>query len=62
MVSTVDFVDQETGSPAFVTIRQDQSWLAIGLGVEGNGDLDLVVSLADARAIAQALLSAAETR
>jgi len=55
---TVRVVDRETGSGAFLTIGRVAAGLALGIGVEANGDLDLVVSSDDARRIAEAILAA----
>jgi hypothetical protein len=51
------FVDLESSSAAFIDIRRMDDGLAIGFGVEANGDLDLYVSDADARKIADAILA-----
>lgn len=56
----VEFEDMDSGSPAFVTIRTIGRTVVIGLGVEANGDLDLVVSGDAAQRIAAALADAAE--
>lgn len=60
MEAHVEFEDMDSGSPAFVTIRTTGQRVAIGLGVEQNRDLDLLVSGEDARRIAAALADAAE--
>jgi len=51
------FVDLESSSAAFIHIRQMDNGVAIGFGVEANGDLDLFVSDIDARRIAEAILA-----
>ena len=58
MESTVSFTDRESGSAAFIAIRPLDDALALGIGVEQNGDLDLTVASDDARRIAEATLAA----
>lgn len=58
--ATVNFVERATSSSAFVVIRRVDDGLALGIGVEASGDLDLVVSDDDARSIAVAILAALE--
>ena len=45
------FVERATSSLAFVLIRRVDDGLALGIGVEASGDLDLVVSLTTTLAI-----------
>lgn len=57
----VDFFDQESGSAAFMHLRMtEKGTLSIGFGVMNNGDLDITVSLLDARRLGERLLAAAE--
>lgn len=55
----VAFRDLETDSSARLMIRFVDGGLALGLAVEANGDLDIVVSREDARRLAGAILAAA---
>jgi hypothetical protein len=57
-MAQVDFRDIGTNSGAFVAIRLVDGNVAIGLGIETDGDLDLLVKPEDARRIGQALLDA----
>lgn len=60
-IDEVDFFDQESGSAAFMHLRSSNSGsISIGFGVMNNGDLDLTVSIVDARRLGQRLLSAAD--
>ena len=47
---SIAFQDLESGSEAFLLLRITEAGLAIGLAVEAGADLDLTVSLVDARA------------
>ncbi len=58
-MSQIDIRDLGTDSDAFVSIQASEDSVAIGIGIEVDGDLDILVSLADARRIGQALLDAA---
>ncbi|MEY2568149.1 MAG: hypothetical protein QOE35_2678 [Actinomycetota bacterium] len=53
-----DFHDVETDSLGFMTIRDLGECLAIGFGIEVDGDLDFGVSREDARRLGEALLAA----
>ena len=55
----IDFHELGTDSSALVAIRVYDDKVAIGIGIEVDGDLDLAVSREDARRIGQALLNAA---
>ena len=60
-IDEVDFIDQESDSAAFMHLRRSESGgISIGFAVLKNGDLDLSVSLEDARRLGQRLLSAAD--
>jgi hypothetical protein len=55
----LDFHDLSTDSSAFMAVRVVDGTIAIGFGIESDGDLDLAVSQEDARRIGQALLGVA---
>jgi hypothetical protein len=55
----IDFQDLGTNSAAFLYLRPLDRGVALGWGIEADGDLDVVVSSEDARRLAQALLRAA---
>ena len=57
----VEFHDLETSSLGFMILRQVTEGLAIGFGIESDGDLDLVVSNADARRLADAMTRAVQS-
>jgi hypothetical protein len=59
LMDRLDFRDLDTDSLAFVVIRPMDDSVAVGFGLEANGDLDLLVSREDARRIGQAFLAAA---
>jgi hypothetical protein len=59
-IDEVDFIHQETGSPAFMHLRAAESGgISIGFAVLTNGDLDLCVSVEDARRLGERLIAAA---
>lgn len=59
-IDEVDFFDQESESPAFMHLRKsDRGGISIGLAIGKNGDLDLSVSLEDARRLGERLVAAA---
>jgi hypothetical protein len=59
-IDEVDFFDHESGSPAFMHLRRSTAGgIAIGFAITGNGDLDLAVTLADARRLGERLIAAA---
>jgi hypothetical protein len=59
-IDEVDFFDQESDSAAFMHLRTaDSGGISIGLAVTKNGDLDLTVSVADARRLGERLIAAA---
>jgi hypothetical protein len=55
--TTLRVRDLETSSDAILVIRRTQGGLALGFAVEANGDLDLRVSAADARRLAEAIVA-----
>jgi hypothetical protein len=60
-IDEVDFFDQESNSAAFMHLRRSHNGgISIGFAVRSNGDLDLTVSLEDARRLGQRLVSAAD--
>ena len=60
-IDEVDFFDHESDSPAFMHLRKSTAGgIAIGFAVTGNGDLDLAVTLADARRLGERLITAAD--
>jgi hypothetical protein len=56
----VDFHDLGTSSAGFMILRNSPDGLAIGFGIEADGDLDLFVSRADAKRLGNALIQAAD--
>jgi hypothetical protein len=59
-IDEVDFFDQGSGSPAFMHLRQsDGGGISIGLAIANNGNLDLSVSIEDARRLGERLVAAA---
>jgi hypothetical protein len=50
------FIDREAQSPAYWSVRNVDGVIALGLGVESNGDIDIGMDAATARALATALL------
>jgi len=57
----VDFSDEGSGSPAFMHLGKAQGGLvSIGLTVADLADLNLIVSVADARRLGQRLMAAAD--
>ena len=59
-IDEVDFFDQDSNSPAFMHIRKSASdVISIGFGIMANGDLDLTVSVEDARRLGERLVAAA---
>lgn len=60
-IDEVDFFDHESDSAAFMHLRtSDSGGISIGFAVLKNGDLDLSVSLEDARRLGQRLVAAAD--
>jgi hypothetical protein len=61
LVSThLDLYDHESDSAAFVTLTIAGGLIQIGLGVERNGDLDLILSVDDARRVAETIVAVAD--
>ncbi len=50
------FTDRESQSPAYWSVRYLDGIIAVGLSVESNGDIDIGMDAATARALATALL------
>jgi hypothetical protein len=59
-IDEVDFFDQESDSAALMHLRtSDSGGISIGFAVTKNGDLDLTVSVVDARRLGERLIAAA---
>lgn len=56
-----DLQDLETNSPAFVIVRRLDSAVALGFGIEADGDFDLVLSDEDVRKLIATLSEAVES-
>lgn len=62
MAEQIDFVDLGTASPAFMVVRPDGDRVAIGWGIQTDGDLDLLVTREDAQRLGEALIRIANDR
>jgi hypothetical protein len=59
-IDGVDFFDQESDSPAFLYLRRSEGGgISIGFAIRSNGDLDLAVTIGDARKLGERLVAAA---
>ena len=59
-IDEVDFIDQGSGSPAFMHLRESASGgISIRLDIVNIGDFDLSVSVEDARRLGERLVVAA---
>ena len=60
-IDEVDFFDHESDSAAFMYLRKSAGGgISIGFAIVKNGDLDLSVSLEDARRLGERLMAAAD--
>ena len=60
-IDEADFLDQKSGAAAFMHLRATEDGnLSIGFAVVNHGDLDVTVSIVDARRLGERLLAAAE--
>jgi hypothetical protein len=57
---TIKLTDLETSDEALVLIRYDESAVALGLSLRLNGDIEVVMTKDDARAIISALEAAVQ--
>jgi hypothetical protein len=59
-IDEVDFFDKGSDSAAFMRLRAaDSGGISIGFAVTKNGDLELTVSVVDARRLGERLVAAA---
>ena len=56
-MATLQLTDLETASAAVVVVRRSDGGVALGFGIESNGDLELVLSDVDARRLADTIAS-----
>jgi hypothetical protein len=59
-IDEVDFFDQESDSAAFMHLRKSEGGgISIGFAITNSGDLDLAVTIEDARRLGERLVAAA---
>jgi hypothetical protein len=59
-IDEIDFFDHESDSAAFMHLRKtDGGGISIGIAITKNGDLDLTVTVDDARRLGERLVAAA---
>jgi hypothetical protein len=58
LAATIDFIDVGTSDQACAVVRYDDSFVALGLSLKRNGDVQVVLSKEDAKAIIRALQQA----
>ena len=61
METTVTFADLGTSSDGFLVLRRVEDAIALGFGIAANGDLDLLLTAADARRLAEAILATVDS-
>lgn len=60
-IDEIDFFDQESDSAAFMHLRRTGNGrISIGIAITQNGDLDLTVTVDDARRLGERLVAAAD--
>jgi hypothetical protein len=61
MIDEIDFIERESGPPAFMFVRaSDNGDVSIEIDIVQNGDLSFLVSLEDARRLGERLMSAGD--
>lgn len=60
MDSSGTFIDLDSTSSAYWSVRRLPDMIALGLSIEANGDIDVAFDRSTAKAIAVALIAASE--